>query len=140
MESKILLRRKIESTGITMVVGLCFGVIYPFFGDEITDQTAFINGISIGLLGALSISILEYFVFKIDSRKWSFISLVLFKTLIYFILFTLLILTTICFTRSAERGTGFWDHFYGSEFQTFIFQGDFKIILLFSLIILIIIR
>ena len=140
MESKILLQRKLESAGITILVGFCFGIIYPLFGDEITDKVAFINGISIGVLGALIISILEYFVFKIDARYGSFINLVIFKTLLYFVLFTLLILTTICFTRSIEKGVGFWDHFYGDEFQSFIFKGDFKIILIYSLVILSIIN
>ena len=139
-ESNILYKSKIKSSGITVFFGFCFGIIYPFFGDELTDKVAFINGISIGVLGAVIISIMEYFVFSINSRNWSFIGLVVFKTLIYFILFTLLILTTICFTRSIESGVGFWDHFYGDEFQAFIFKGDFKIILVYSLILLSIIN
>ena len=140
MESIILLKRKLESSGIIILVGLCCGIIYPIFGDDINDVVAFINGISIGVLGGIILSFVEYFIFKIDSRKWTFISLIVIKTLLYFTLFALLILAVMCLTRSIENHQGFWEYFYGKEFQSFIFQGDFKIILIYCLIILIIIN
>lgn len=140
MESKILLKRKLESSGIIILAGFCFGIIYPFFGDEITDKVAFVNGISIGVLGGTVLSFFEYFVFRIDSRKWPFVNLLIVKTLLYFVLFALLILTVICFTRSLENNLGFWEYFYGVEYQAFIFYGDFKVILIYCLIILVIIN
>ena len=140
MESTILLKRKLESSGTIILVGFCFGIIYPIFGDDFHDVVAFINGITIGVLGGIILSFFEYFVFKIDSRKWSFISLIAIKTLLYFCLFALLILTVMCFTRSIENHIGFWEYFYGEKFQNFIYYGDFKIILIYCLIILTIIN
>ncbi len=140
MESNILLREKLKSSGIIILVGFCFGLIYWIFGDEWSDMTALINGISIGVTGGIILSFFEYFVFKIDSRKWSFISLVIFKTVLYFILFAALILGVICLTRSIANDMGFWEYFYSDKFQNFIFREDFHIILIYCLAILIIIN
>lgn len=140
MESNILFRKNLQSSGIIILVGFCFGLIYPIFGDEWTDKVAFVNGISVGVLGGVILSFFEYFVFKIDSRKFSFIHLLIIKTGLYFTLFSLMILTVLCFTRSIENNMGFWEYFYGTEFQDFIYYGDFKTILFYCLGVLIIIN
>ena len=140
MESQILFKRKMESSIIIVLVGFCFGVIYPIFGDDLNDGIAFVNGITIGVLGGVLLSFFEYFVFRIDSRSWSFIALLIVKTILYFVLFTLLIVTVMCFTRSLENGLTFQEYFRGEEFQTFIVYGDFKVILIYCLIILVIIN
>jgi adenylate cyclase len=95
-----------------------------------------LNGILIGFFGAILLSIGEYFIFGFDTRKWSFIPLVLVKTAVYFIMFALLIITVICFTRSWENGMGFWQYFNSPLFQTFIYEGDFRVILVYCLIVL----
>lgn len=123
-----------------ILVGFSTGLIYPFFGDEWGDVIAFVNGISIGVLGGIFLSVSEIVIFKIDSRRWSFIGLLITKTLLYFIVFALLILSVICFTRSIENNMGYWEYFYGDEFQYFIFKGDFIVILIYCLIILVIIN
>ena len=140
IDSNIYLKRDLQSAGIIILVGFCFGLVYPFFGDEWTDTIAFINGISIGVLGGIFLSVSEIFIFKIDSRKWSFIGLLITKTLLYFVVFALLILSVICLTRSYENNMGYLEYFYGAEFQHFIYQGDFVIILIYCLIVLIIIN
>lgn len=140
MESNILLRQKFRSSGIIILVGFCFGLVYPFFGDDWSDTTAFINGILIGVIGGIFLSFFENFVFKIDSRKWSFINLLIIKTVLYVTFFAILIPAVICFTRSIENNLSFWEYFYGDSFQHFIFIGDYKIILIYCLIVLIIIN
>jgi adenylate cyclase len=140
MGSGILFREKLKSSSIIILVGFCFGLIYWIFGDEWSDMTALINGISIGVIGGIILSFFEYFVFKIDSRRWSFISLIIFKTILYFILFAALILGVICLTRSIADNMGFWEYFYSEKFQNFIFKEDFHIILIYCLAVLIIIN
>jgi adenylate cyclase len=140
MESNILFRKNLKSSGIIILVGFCFGLIYSIFSDKWTDKVAFINGISVGILGGAILSFFEYFVFEIDSRKFSFIKLLIIKTVLYFTLFSLLILTVLCFTRSIENNKGFWEYFNGAEFQDFIYNGDFKIILIYCFCVLIIIN
>lgn len=140
MNSNILFKRNIESATIIIFSGFCFGLIYPLFGSESTDTVAFINGMLIGVIGGTLISFIEIFVFKIDSRRWSFIVLLLLKTTLYFLLFTGLILSVMCLTRSIENNTGYIDYFFGSQFQTFIFQGHFKIILIYCFIIILMIN
>lgn len=136
MNSNILFKRNLESAAIIIFSGLCLGLIYPVFGSESTDTVAFINGILIGVIGGTLISIIEIFVFKIDSRRWSFIVLLILKTVVYFLLFTVLIVSVMCLTRSIENNTGYVEYFYGSQFQTFLFQGHFKIILIYCLIMI----
>jgi adenylate cyclase len=140
MEADILVNEKLKSSGIIILVGFCFGLIYWMFGDEWTDIVALINGVSIGVIGGIFLSFCEFFVFRIDSRKWSFINLLIIKTILYFIFFAVLILSVICFTGSIENGMGFWEYFYGQEFQHFIFEEDFIVILFYCLILLTIIN
>ena len=140
IESNIYLKRDLKSVGIIVLVGFCFGLIYPFFGDEWSDTVAFINGIAIGVLGGFFLAISEVMIFKMESRKMSFIGQLIAKTILYFAIFTFLILSVICLTRSIENNVGFWEYFYGDEFQYFIFQGDFVVILIYCLIALVIIN
>lgn len=140
MKSNILFKRNIESAAMIILSGFCFGLIYPVFGSKSTDTVAFINGISIGVIGGILVSFIEIFVFKIDSRRWSFIVLLLLKTIIYFLLLTILIVSVMCFTRSIENNTGYIEYFYGSQFQTFLFHGHFKIILIYCFIMILIIN
>lgn len=140
MEPNILLRQNLKSSGIIILVGFCFGLIYPLFGDDWSDTTAFINGISIGVIGGVILSFFEYFVFKMDSRKWSFINILIIKTILYFTLFSLLVMSVYCYTRSIENHQGFWEFFKGEKFRNFILNEDFFRILIYCLIALIIIN
>ncbi len=135
MKSSLLLKRKLQSSGLIILVGLCFGLIYPLFADDFTDKIAFLNGILIGFFGAVLLSIGEYFIFGFDTRKWSFIPLVLVKTALYFIMFSILIVTVMCFTRGKENQMGFWEYFYSPQFDEFI-HGEFSTILIYCLIVL----
>ena len=140
MQNQVINLRNLQSAVIIISVGFLCGLIYPLFGDEITDGVAFINGMEIGLLGGISISFFEYVVFRINSRRWSFISLVALKTIIYFVIFAVLIVSIICFNRGHEHGMTFMEYFNSSEFQTFIWQGDFKVILIYCLVLLTVIN
>jgi adenylate cyclase len=140
MKSGILLKEKLKSSGVIILVGFCFGLVYWIFGDEWTDPAALINAVTIGLTGGIVLSFFEYFVFRIDSRRWNFLSIVLIKTILYLFLFALLIIGFTCLTRSITSNRGFWEYFYSEQFQHFIFQEDFHIILIYCLIVLVIIN
>ena len=140
MRTQVVNLRNLQSTVIIISVGFLSGLIYPLFGDEITDGVAFINGIEIGLLGGMTISFFEYVVFRIDSRRWSFIGLVALKTFIYFLIFAILIVSVICFNRSLEHDMSFRAYFNGPEFQAFIWKADFKVILIYCLVLLTVIN
>ena len=140
MQTNILFKRNLESAVMIMLTGLCFGLIYPIVGSDHSDTVAFINGISIGVIGGAMISFIEIFVFKIDSRRWTFMWQLFLKTIIYFFLFTIMILSVMCLTRSIENNQGFIEYFFGDQFQTFIFKEHFKIILIYCFAILLIIN
>ncbi|MDZ7604625.1 MAG: hypothetical protein U5K79_03345 [Cyclobacteriaceae bacterium] len=139
MKSSLILKRKLQSSGIIILVGFCFGLIYPLFADDFTDKLAFLNGFLIGVFGAILLSFGEYFIFGFDTRKWSFIPLVLVKTLLYFIMFSLLIVTVMCFTRGKENQMDFWEYFYSPQFDIFI-HGEFSTILIYCLVVLLVIN
>jgi adenylate cyclase len=136
-ESNIYIKRDLQSAGIIILVGLCFGIIYPLFGDDFQDTTAFINGISIGIIGGILLSVFEIFIFKKGTDKQSFLILLVMKTVLYFSACIVLILSMICLTRSLENNMNFWEYFYADEFQEFIFEGEFKIIVVYSMTILV---
>lgn len=139
-ESKIFLRRDIESVGIIVFTGLCFGIVYPLFGDELNDTIAFINGISIGVSGGILLAVFEVFIFKNDHRNRSFFGVLIIKSILYCSVCILLVLSIICLTRSTENNMGYWEYFHHDIFQEFIYYGDFKIILIYCMIISVIIN
>ncbi len=140
IESNLYLKRDFESSGIIILVGLCFGIVYPLFGDELEDAVAFINGILIGISGGILLSLFEIFLFKKDSRKQSFFGLFVLKSILYFSICVVLILSITCLTRSIENQMGYWEYFYNEEFQEFIYEGEFKIIVVYCMVVLVIIN
>lgn len=140
MKTNILFRQNLQSVARISIAGFFLGLLYPLFGSEHTDTVAFINGVSIGITGGALLSLTEIYLFPIESRRWSFIVQLFLKTAFYFVLFTVLILSIMCLTRSIENNQGYIEYFFGEQFQYFIWQGHFRVILIYCLIMLSIIN
>ena len=132
---KIAKWKRIKKT-VYFISFLCiiFGLIYPAFADGFGSIYPFFNGIAIGIIGGISISFIEFYVFIRPKKRMNFLSLVVAKAVIYSLIFTVLVITVILVSRAIEYGyNSIVDAYYGPEFQHFLYEEDLKFILIYAL-------
>jgi len=127
--------RKLRITGRFLLVGISFGLIYPILGREIFDPIALLNGLMIGIIGSLFLSVSELYLNNPLKRKMKFIPQVLLKTGYYTAFFVLLILLVYSVNRSIFSQKGYVEYLRSDEFSSFIIHGDFNIIIGYTLLI-----
>lgn len=113
--------------------GSLIGCVYPLFSDGFI-LIPFLNGLMIGFIGGLIISFIELEVFDPLKRRPSFLTTFLLKTSIYFIVFALLIPAVKGFNEAIYYHKGFVEHIESDQFQAFLFQEDYVVILFYALI------
>ncbi len=128
-------RRKFRITGRFIIIGLVAGVAYPILGREMFDPIAILNGITIGLLGSLFLSFSELYNNNPLKKRMKFIPQVFFKTIYYSSFFVLLILGVYSVNRSLFSDKSYFEYLRGPEFSGFVYEGDFNIIVGYTLII-----
>ena len=123
-------KRVKKSVVFIFTLSIVLGLIYP----ALDSIYPFFNGIAIGIIGGLTISFIEFYVFVRPKKRMGFISLVAAKAVIYSFVFTILILTVILVSRSIEFGyKNIIDAYYGTEFQHFLYAEDLSMILTYAL-------
>ncbi|MGB5238004.1 MAG: adenylate/guanylate cyclase domain-containing protein [Flavobacteriaceae bacterium] len=121
---------------VFVVIGLIAGFIYPVFADSHEDYLPFINGILTGLIGSVTIGLLELYYFD---RHWGakgFKTTLLTKTFLYTGVLAITLITVKVFNESLYYQVGFWSYLKGEQFQHFLFEEDFQLILLYALAII----
>ncbi len=119
---------------IIVVIGIFLGFLYPISAGQLKNRVALLNGFAIGLIGGILVALFELHVFTAIKRRFSFITTVMLKTITYLFIFILLIIFVINFNESWYYNLSFTENFKSPRFQYFLVQGDFKIIILYSLI------
>jgi len=127
-------KRKFRSALKITLSGILIGLSYPVFGDGFSEIIPFVNGFTIGLIGGLAISFLELEVFDPLKRRSSFIRTFTLKTAIYFFFFALLIPGVMAFNESIYLERGYLEHIKSDEFQSFLFEEDFGILLFYAFV------
>ncbi|PHN02895.1 adenylate/guanylate cyclase domain-containing protein [Flavilitoribacter nigricans] len=125
-------KRKLRSTLKITLFGVIIGLFYPVFGDGFSEMLPFVNGFSIGLIGGLAISFLELEIFDPLKRRSSFIRTFALKTSIYFFFFALLIPAVMAFNESIYLERGYLEHIKSDEFQAFLFEEDYDVLLFYA--------
>lgn len=121
------------------LAGLVLGLLYPIIASGFVSPVAYVNGVSIGLIGGFLVALIEFYAFKPKNRKFSFLITVITKSTVYTILFIFLIVLLINFNESWYYNTSMIENFYSHRFQTFLYEGDFKVIVSYSLFSVIVI-
>ncbi|WP_430967452.1 adenylate/guanylate cyclase domain-containing protein [Spongiimicrobium sp. 2-473A-2-J] len=116
------------------IAGFLLGLLYPLCAGSMDSPIALINGISIGILGGVLVALFELYLLGPMKLRSSFISTVLVKSTSYFFLFIFLILVLMNFNEAWYYGVGMYENFKSARFQTFLYDGDFKVIVLYSLL------
>lgn len=115
------------------LAGLVLGLLYPLIANEFVSPIAYVHGSSIGFIGGFLVALIEFYVFKPKNRKFSFLITVITKSTVYTLLFAFLIVLLINFNESWYYNTNMIENFYSPGFQTFLYEGNFKVIVLYSL-------
>ena len=134
MQLSVIQKRKWRITFQITLAGVIIACIYPLLADGTSDIVPFLNSFFIGLIGGLTISLLELEVFNSMRRRLTFIQTFLFKTTVYFLFFALLIPLVMAFNESMALGRGLIEHFNSEQFQNFLFKEDYGVILFYALI------
>lgn len=139
MKLDVIQRRNFTAAWRIILAGLAISFVYPVFKHGFTNPVHFINAFFIGFLGGVFVSYCELELFKNLKRLRSFIPRVIFKTMLYFFGFAIFIPLIILVCESIFYRRGLKEHFNSREFQEFIFEKDFGIILLYALFFLILV-
>jgi adenylate cyclase len=134
MESSVKRSQKIKSiaiiTGIGIIVGSLFTAIAFGF-----DTARIIKGMTAGFMITLTIGILEYFVFQNKFKKLKFSIALLIRTLCYVAAISFSVIIVWVVHESSINNANIFTTLKSNDFRYFIFEGDFKKILIFSIVV-----
>ena len=135
MSLSIQQRRKLKTTGLLILTGILLGPVFTVFSNEFTSAYPYINAIIIGFSVALLVALLELYVFTGGVRKLKFISILTLRTGLYLILITLIIFLILAMARATRYDMSFSEVLESEEFQQFVYEGHFSIIIVYTLTI-----
>lgn len=98
------------------------------------DIARFIKGLTAGFIITLTIGILELFVFTRNFKKIRFSVSLIIRTLCYVAAISVSVILVWVIHESSINNTSLWQTFKSEDFRHFIFEGDFKKILLFAVV------
>lgn len=117
-----------------MLVGSVLGLVYPIFADDLSTPLPLINGLSIGIAAGFLLGMIEEYVLTPKKRGLAFPWLVGTKTILYAFLFCFLIVGIKGFNESIYHNQPFFSYLRNVVFMDFVVYGDFKIILVYSMV------
>lgn len=135
MKSRVLTQRNRRTAGAFLLIGVLAGLLYPLLGREILDPIAIINGLTIGVIGSMFLSFTELYLDNPLKKRMKFIPQVIIKTIFYASFFVLLILFVYSFNRSLFSDDTYFEYLKGPEFSNFVYEGDFNVIVVYTLVI-----
>ena len=128
-------RIKIKITRQFVIVGILIGVVYIYFEHGFSGSFHYVNGVIIGFILGLLIALLELFVFARGAKRYKFIWLLALRTLLYFVLITVIIFNVVVFVTYMQRsGLSYMETMQDADFQNYLFGGRFLTAVISTLI------
>jgi adenylate cyclase len=128
--------RKARTAGAIIFTGIFLGLFYAFLSDGFGNIFPYVNTAIIGLIVGLLISYIELYIFTLDEfRKLEFIPKVLIRTALYVILISLVIFFELVVARMIKYDLSFHGVWISEEFQTYMFEKDFLIAIVYTIAI-----
>ncbi len=134
MSLSINQRIKLKITRQIVVTGILLSISYIFFSNGPDDLYPFINGAVVSLLVGLLISLLELNLFSRGAKRIKFIWVLIFRSLIYFMLIPSIILIVVSISRMYRLDQTIAEVYASSDFQQYVFEGNFSVALVYTLI------
>lgn len=126
-------KRKLRQAFIITVVSTCLGPLYALFSDGFTSIDPYVNAVIGGFLGGLVIAILEVYVFNHRTHKHKFLHVLLVRTFFYIVFIPVLLFHVFLFYRMRAYDLSYSEVLKNQEFQEYIFQRDFPILVLYAI-------
>lgn len=132
-QRKALRNQRIKSLAVTVIAGMLIGGIFTpvAFG---FDTARFIKGLTAGFIITLTIGILELFVFTRKFKKIRFSVSLIIRTICYVAAISVSVILVWVIHESSLNNAGLWQTIRSEDFRHFIFEGDFKKILIFAVV------
>ena len=118
-------RTKFKITSQFVTVGVLLGIVYIFFEHGFSALFHYVNGAVVGFILGLLIALLELFVFARGGKRLKFIWLLGFRTLLYFVLVTVIIFNVAVVTQMILDDIGYVAAIKGDFIQEYLSSGRF---------------
>lgn len=117
-----------------VLVGAVLGFIYSSFSDGYQVLYPHVNTIIIGVLVGALISYLEFYIFPKRGRRLKFLYLVGLRTLLYIAFITIIVFLVLLISRMIRQDMGFKEVLLSDEFQYYLFQEDFNVAIVYTVV------
>lgn len=134
MEKSVKRNEKIKAVLITTLIGMIIGALFTSiaFGFE---YVRIVKGLTAGFLITFSIGILEFFVFQSKFRKMKFSLTLLIRTVCYVFAISFAVIAVWVIHESSVNDVSIFTTLGGTDFNHFLFRGDFPKILVFAVVV-----
>lgn len=134
MEKSVRRKQKIKSVIIISLIGIIVGFLFTVvvFG---FDTARAIKGVVAGFIITFVIGLFEFFVFQDKFRKLKFSAGLLIRTLVYVAVISFAVILVWVIHESSLNDAGVFTTLASNDFMYFIFEGDYKDILIFAVIV-----
>jgi adenylate cyclase len=125
---------KLKVTRQFILAGVSLGIIYIFIEWGFSDIYHYFNGIAVGVLLGLLLSLLELYFFARGAKRMRFIWLLALRTMLYFIFIIAIIFNVVVVSRMFRENTGYLAVIGSESFQTYLLGGRFLVAVTSTLI------
>ena len=125
--------RKLKQAGSIILAGGGLGVIYISFSNGFNSLYPFLNGMAVGFLVGLAISVLELGVFPGRAKKIKFITLFLLRAFLYLLIVVVIISQVVALSMSFRMNLNYLEVLASTEYVTYIVEGNFMVAVVYSL-------
>ncbi len=115
------------------LTGIFLGLSFIFFAHETSRLFPYISGAIVGLVAGLTISYLELYLFTRKIRKIKFIWLLTIKSLLYLLIFTIIIFNVVVLSRMYRLQMTYVEVLNAEDFQYYLSNGSFKLEIFYTL-------
>lgn len=126
-------KAKLKITRQFIIAWVFLGVAYIFIEPGIKELYRYIVGATIGFILGLLSALLELYVFARGAKRLKFIWLLIIRSILYFLLITIIIFNVAVVGQMLQHEAGYVDAIKGDHIQDYLFGGRFLIAVLATL-------
>ena len=126
-------RTKFKLTRQISVAGILLALFFVYFADGTSKLYPFVTGAIAGLIGGLTLSVFELYLFSNKISNIKFIWLLTLKSVSYLVLFTGIIFNVVVISRMFRLDMTYIEILNTSDFHYYLSKGTFKLEVLYAL-------
>jgi adenylate cyclase len=134
VKNRAPLSRKLKDGIVIIITGMLLGLLYPIMSGELGKIPEMVNGFLIGLLGTIFIVVNEIWINKSIIRQMKFMPILIYKSILYSVFFTILIILEISTQRAISAKTSLIGFMRSDDFSV-LFHEDLVTIIIYALVL-----